>query len=93
MKQTETVQDITTLLTEECAELIQALCKLNRYNNQDQTLRTSKERINTSVIEEIADVEICLKRIKRKLNITHQVKAEKKSKRRRTEKILQNALI
>lgn len=52
---------------EEMGELIQALSKLKRLQNNDKTLRIGKKEIINSVKEEIIDVNITIDRISEKL--------------------------
>lgn len=57
----------TTITMEELGELIQALGKYERNLLKDETLRKNTGEIYSMVIEEMADVEICLEKFK-KLN-------------------------
>lgn len=50
--------------TEEAGELIQALCKYQRVLSGDKTCNTDIVHADYMVVEEIADVEICLEQIK-----------------------------
>lgn len=62
-------------LTEECAELIQAVNKYHRYrellNNRDEILTSTEDNglLIQDIVEEIADVEIMLEQMKHLLNI------------------------
>lgn len=73
---------------EELSELSQALCKFQRAVNKDKTLRVSQEDINKHIIEEIADVEICLTELKYLLCIVNQVEEVKEQKIERTENLI-----
>ena len=55
------------LLVEECSELIQAVCKYNRYKNTSKGIKCLE-----NLVEEITDVEIMLEQIKAMLNITEE---------------------
>ncbi len=65
-------------LSEECAELIQAVSKYYRFRNSKNTrdeILTSTEDSNMliqHIVEEIADVEIMLEQIKILLNISNE---------------------
>ncbi len=54
-----------TQTVEECAELIQALCKKKRLYNDDKSLKQgyTAEGVDEAIIEEIADVVVCLDRL------------------------------
>ena len=54
---------------EELAELSQALSKYIRYMISDDTLRKDRIEIQEMIMEEIADVEICLNKFKKLLCI------------------------
>ena len=54
---------------EELAELSQALTKYIRYMISDDTLRKDRIEIQEMIMEEIADVEICLNKFKKLLCI------------------------
>lgn len=62
-------------LTEECAELIQAVNKYHRYreslNTRDEILLSAEDNglLIQDIVEEIADVEIMLEQMKHLLNI------------------------
>lgn len=49
----------TTVCMEECAELIQAISKLKRYNPEDPTNVASRKELIENLYEEMADVQIC----------------------------------
>lgn len=53
---------------EECAELIQAISKYNRLLNGEYTGKDKK--IIANLIEELADVEICIEQLKHFLEIS-----------------------
>ena len=48
-----------TVCMEECAELIQAISKLKRYNPEDQTNKAGRSELIENLYEEMADVCIC----------------------------------
>lgn len=50
----------TTVCMEECAELIQAISKLKRYNPEDPTNKVGRSELIENLYEEMADVCICL---------------------------------
>lgn len=49
----------TTVCMEECAELIQAISKLKRYNPEEPTNKVSRSELIENLYEEMADVCIC----------------------------------
>lgn len=49
----------TTVCMEECAELIQAISKLKRYNPEDTTNKVGRSELIENLYEEMADVQIC----------------------------------
>lgn len=49
----------TTVCMEECAELIQAISKLKRYNPEDPTNKVGRRELIENLYEEMADVQIC----------------------------------
>lgn len=49
----------TTVCMEECAELIQAISKLKRYNPEDSNNKVSRNELIENLLEEMADVQIC----------------------------------
>lgn len=59
-----TAQNILTISTEELAELIQVICKLKRWVNNDKTLRKEGSQIYKELKEELADVYLLLEQIK-----------------------------
>ena len=66
----------TTITMEELGELAQALGKYVRYMSADATLRKGIVDIYDMVIEELADVELCLEKFK-KLNFIDQYEIDK----------------
>ena len=48
-----------TVCMEECAELIQAISKLKRYNPEDPNNKVSRNELIENLYEEMADVQIC----------------------------------
>ena len=50
----------TTVCMEECAELIQAISKLKRYNPEDPNNKVGRKELIENLYEEMADVLICL---------------------------------
>lgn len=48
-----------TVCMEECAELIQAISKLKRYNPEDPTNKVGRSELIENLYEEMADVQIC----------------------------------
>ena len=54
----------TTITMEELGELSQALGKYVRYVEGDKTLRKDIYDIREMIIEELADVELCLEKFK-----------------------------
>lgn len=80
---------IITQTFEELGELTQALSKKKRSLINDKTLRKSKEEIDDDLIEEIADVEICLRNLKLLFDIDEKsIKKKKYEKLSRMEKLL-----
>lgn len=65
----ESCLDRVIITIEELGELIQALSKYVRYINSDETLRNSKYEIEYMILEEVADVELCLTKLKNIMNI------------------------
>lgn len=63
------VQTLLFQSQEECGELIKAIGKYNRTNGIGQKTETSMEKAYEDMINEIADVEICLEQLKYLLNI------------------------
>lgn len=51
---------MTTICMEECAELIQAISKLKRYNPEDPDNKVSRKELIENLYEEMADVQINL---------------------------------
>ena len=66
----------TTITIEELGELAQALGKYVRYMSDDATLRKGIIAIYDMIIEELADVELCLEKFK-KLNYIDQIEIDK----------------
>ena len=66
----------TTITIEELGELAQALGKYIRYMSDDGTLRKGIIDIYDMIIEELADVELCLEKFK-KLNYIDQIEIDK----------------
>ena len=66
----------TTITIEELGELAQALGKYVRYMSDDGTLRKGIIDIYDMIIEELADVELCLEKFK-KLNYIDQFEIDK----------------
>lgn len=65
----ESCLDRVIITIEELGELTQALSKYVRYINSDETLRNSKYEIEYMILEEVADVELCLSKLKSIMNI------------------------
>ena len=65
----ESCLDRLIITIEELGELIQALSKYVRYINSDETLRNSKIEIEHMILEEVADVELCLTKLKNIMNL------------------------
>ena len=59
----------TIITIEELSELSQALSKYLRYMISDKTLRNDRCEIYEMILEEVADVEICLEKFKKLLCI------------------------
>ena len=55
----------TIITIEELSELTQALTKYIRYMISDDTLRKDRIEIQEMIMEELADVEICLGKFKK----------------------------
>lgn len=66
----------TTITIEELGELAQALTKYVRYMSEDTTLRKGIVDIYGMIIEELADVELCLEKFK-KMNFIKQYEIDK----------------
>ena len=60
---------VTELLIEELSELIQAVVKLQRWNNGETTLRYNIDEIYNNLYEEMADVIIMMLQFIHKNNI------------------------
>lgn len=67
MRESRVYRAVITI--EELAELSQALSKYIRYMISDDTLRKDRIEIQEMIMEEIADVEICLNKFKKLLCI------------------------
>ena len=65
MKESRVYRTIITI--EELGELTQALTKYLRYMFYDDSLRKDRIEIQEMIMEELADVEICLEKIKKLL--------------------------
>lgn len=90
-------------VSEECAELIQAVMKYQRLQENDKTLRSkamSKLKLSpllpdnetiiiNNISEEIADVELCIEQIKYLMNTEQKVEHIKRLKLERTKKLLE----
>lgn len=90
-------------VSEECAELIQAVMKYQRLQENDKTLRSkaiSKLKLSpllpdnetiiiNNISEEIADVELCIEQIKYLMNTELKVEHIKRLKLERTKKLLE----
>lgn len=84
----ESCLDRVIITIEELGELTQALSKYVRYIYSDETLRNSKYEIEYMILEEIADVEICLSKLKNIMNIDEkQLNYIKDFKQERFEKL------
>lgn len=59
---------------EECGELIKAICKYNRVCGIGQVTETSYEDAKQNLIEELADVSICIEQMIYLLCFEEQVK-------------------
>lgn len=84
----ESCFDRVIITIEELGELTQALSKYVRYIYSDETLRNSKYEIEYMILEEIADVEICISKLKNIMNIDEkQLNYIKQFKQERFEKL------
>ena len=59
-----TTQNILTTTMEELTELMQVICKLNRWTYYDTTLRKEPKQIFEDLKEELSDVYLLLEQIK-----------------------------
>lgn len=59
----------TIITIEELSELSQALSKYVRYLISDNTLRKDRYEIQDMIMEELADVELCLDKFKKQMCI------------------------
>ena len=90
-----TIDNIEVIAIEELAELIQAIVKKRRWNQDDESLRQNSIEIENNLYEEMADVYILLEQlkylncmsddvinrvIKQKLNRTYEVLGIKEEK-------------
>lgn len=90
-------------VSEECAELIQAVMKYQRAKENDKTLRSkamsklklspllpdNEAMILNNISEEIADVELCIEQIKYLMNTESKIEHIKRLKLERTKKLLE----
>lgn len=74
--------------TEEAGELIQALSKYQRILHGDKTCQTDMIHAEYMIVEEIADVEICIEQLKYLLVNSRQIEQIKVEKIQRTEQRL-----
>lgn len=84
----ETINQRLELLQEECAELIQAASKYKRAFLNDPTLRMNRKGTEVNLIEEMADVEVCIEELKKRFKCDEQIKSIKAIKRLRRKKLL-----
>lgn len=71
--------------TEEAGELIQALCKYQRIQQGDKTCQTDMIHAEYMIVEEMADIEICIEQLKYLLGNSKQIEQIKEEKIHRTE--------
>ena len=64
--------EVTELLIEELSELIQAVVKLQRWDNGETTLRYNIDEIHNNLYEELVDVIIMMLQFIYKNNIEHE---------------------
>ena len=64
VRELNTTSNILTIAIEELSELIQAICKLKRWNDYDITLRKESSQIFEDLKEELSDVYLLLEQIK-----------------------------
>lgn len=82
MKETRVYRALITI--EELGELTQALTKYLRYMFYDDSLRKDRIEIQEMIMEEIADVELCLDKFKKMMCIQEEeLKAIKEYKEKR----------
>ena len=80
-----TTHNILTIATEELAELIQVICKLKRWTNNDATLRKELKQIFGELKEELSDVYLLLEQLKIITNISdYEIERRISEKIRRT---------
>lgn len=70
MKESRVYRTIITI--EELGELTQALTKYLRYMFYDDSLRKDRIEIQEMIMEELADVEICLEKFKKYMCINEE---------------------
>lgn len=80
------LNDMFEQTEEEIGELLQAICKYKRMFKKDKTLRMPEIVVKYKIAEEIADVEICLLKLKYLLQNNYTVEEIIKDKLDRTEK-------
>lgn len=80
------LNDMFEQTVEEIGELLQAICKYKRMLKKDKTLRMPEIVVEYKLAEEIADVEICLLKLKYLLQNNYTVEEIIKDKLDRTEK-------
>ena len=68
----KTNKELIELLIEELSELIQALVKLERWDNGETTLRYNIDEIHNNLYEELGDVIIMMLQFIHKNNIEHE---------------------
>ena len=64
VREINTSQNIFTISIEELAELMQVICKLKRWTNNDKALRKEGIQIYKELKEELSDVYLLLEQIK-----------------------------
>lgn len=62
---------------EECGELIKAISKYNRCNGIGQKTEANKREVYLNMVEEIADVEICIEQLKYLMSVESLVEQAK----------------
>lgn len=87
----ETINQRLELLQEECAELIQAVSKYKRAFLNDPTLRMERKDTEINLIEEMADVEVCIEELKKRFKCEEQIKQVKAIKHIRRKKLLKES--
>lgn len=71
------VQTLLFQTQEECGELVKAVGKFNRCRGIGQKTETSIEDARANLIEEIADVQICLEQLVYVMGLEEEVEARK----------------